>query len=121
VESKRQEGEFRLRSNSTLRAVNGDDVLSAHAPAEKNRRGEIMKLNELSAALAIAANALELAGDRDVRFGLDFYEEVRRFETTLIKQALKYTGGVQIKAAKLLRLNLTTLNTKIKRYDITIP
>ena len=121
LESKRQEGEFILRSSSTLRAVNGDDVLAARAPAEKDRRGEVIKLSELSAALAIAAEALELVGSCDVSGGLDFYEEVRRFEITLIKRALKHTGGSQIKAAKLLGLNHTTLNSKIKSFDIPIP
>jgi len=48
----------------------------------------------------------------------DFYGEVRRFETLLIKKALRLTGGSQIKAAKLLNLNATTLNAKVKSYQI---
>lgn len=50
--------------------------------------------------------------------GVDFYEEVRRFEISLIVQALKFTGGSQKKSAALLRMNHTTLNTKIKSYRI---
>ncbi len=50
--------------------------------------------------------------------GLDFYEEVQRFEISLIVQALKVTHGSQKKAANLLRMNHTTLNSKIKSYHI---
>ncbi|MGH9760650.1 MAG: helix-turn-helix domain-containing protein [Blastocatellia bacterium] len=49
---------------------------------------------------------------------LDFKSEVRRFEVSLIEQALVLTGGHQKKAAKILGLGYTTLNQKIKRYKI---
>ena len=57
----------------------------------------------------------------DVRRGIDFYDEVRRFEVSLIKQALFYTNGKQTAAASLLSLNATTLHSKIKFYGIEIP
>ena len=50
----------------------------------------------------------------------DFYEEVRRFEVDLIKRALLQTGGHQVRAAKLLNLKVTTLNSKIKHYNISL-
>lgn len=50
--------------------------------------------------------------------GLDFYEEVRRFEVRLIKAALSYAEGSQVRAAKLLRLRGSTLNMMISRYKI---
>src|ERR687892_2007498 len=49
--------------------------------------------------------------------GIDFYEEVKRFETGLIKLALERTGGNQAKAARLLQIKPTTLNSKIKLYQ----
>ena len=52
--------------------------------------------------------------------GLDLQEEVRRFEVELIRSALMKTGGRQRRAASLLGMKVTTLNTKIKRYKITI-
>jgi transcriptional regulator with PAS, ATPase and Fis domain len=52
--------------------------------------------------------------------GIQFYEEVQRFEIELIKQALEQTGGHQSRAAKLLGLNTTTLNSKIKSYNIKL-
>ncbi|SRR6266851_3408342 len=54
----------------------------------------------------------------DVQRGVNFYDEVRRFEVSLIKQALFYTNGKQAAAASLLNLNKTTLHSKIKLYDI---
>jgi DNA-binding NtrC family response regulator len=50
--------------------------------------------------------------------GIDFYHEVRHFETGLIRLALDQTGGHQAKAAKLLHIKPTTLNSKIKLYGI---
>ncbi len=50
--------------------------------------------------------------------GLDFYDEVTRFEIDLINRALLRTGGHQVRAAKLLNLKVTTLNSKIKHYNI---
>lgn len=51
---------------------------------------------------------------------LDFYDEVRRFEIFLIKNALRRTKGSQVKAARLLNLNETTLNSKIKNLNIDL-
>ena len=50
--------------------------------------------------------------------GIKLYDEVRRFEVDLIERALEQTGGNQTRAARLLGINLTTLNSKIKRYNI---
>jgi len=50
--------------------------------------------------------------------GVDFYDEVQRFETSLIRLALDQTGGHQARAAHLLRIKPTTLNSKIKLYGI---
>jgi DNA-binding NtrC family response regulator len=54
----------------------------------------------------------------DLTSGIDLFEEVRRFETNLIRQALEETDGRQVQAAKMLGLKMTTLNEKIKRYGI---
>ena len=57
----------------------------------------------------------------DVQKGINFYDEVRRFEVNLIKQALFHTNGKQSAAASLLNLNATTLHSKIKFYGIELP
>ena len=53
--------------------------------------------------------------------GLDYYQELRQFEVELIKCALALTGGKQATAARLLGLKTTTLNTKIKQFNIQPP
>jgi DNA-binding NtrC family response regulator len=50
--------------------------------------------------------------------GIDFYDEVQRFETGLIRLALDQTRGHQAQAARLLHIKPTTLNSKIKHYGI---
>ena len=50
----------------------------------------------------------------------DVHSEVQRFEAELIRSALMRTGGRQRRAARLLGMKVTTLNTKIKRYKITL-
>jgi len=49
---------------------------------------------------------------------LRLQDEVQRFETDLIRSALERTGGNQARAARLLGVKHTTLNAKIKRYQI---
>ena len=50
--------------------------------------------------------------------GLSFADEVNRFETDLILQALEHTHWNKRQAAHLLRMNRTTLTEKIKRKGI---
>ena len=68
-----------------------------------------------------AAEAAASAGggaSLDVSRGVNFYDEVRRFEIDLIRRALEQTGGHQSRSARLLGMNATTLNSKIKTYNI---
>jgi DNA-binding NtrC family response regulator len=50
--------------------------------------------------------------------GIDFYDEVERYEIELIRSALNQCGGNQTQAAKLLHLKSTTLNAKMKHYGL---
>ncbi len=56
--------------------------------------------------------------DIDISRGVNFYDEAKKFEIDLIRRALDQTGGHQSRAARLLGLNATTLNSKIKSYNI---
>ncbi len=56
----------------------------------------------------------------EIQERVDFFEEVRKFETRLIKRALLHAGGSQRKTARLLGINTSTLNNKIKRYRIPV-
>lgn len=50
--------------------------------------------------------------------GIDFNEQVSRMEKELLLKALRISGGVKNRAAKLLNLNRTTLVEKLKRLNI---
>ena len=63
--------------------------------------------------------ALETTENLDLRGGINFYEEIRQYETALIQRSLQLTCGSQKKAARLLGLRPTTLHEKIKRYQIS--
>jgi DNA-binding NtrC family response regulator len=54
----------------------------------------------------------------DISGGISFYDEVNRFQIELIRRALEITGGHQSRAARLLGMNTTTLNSKIRYYNI---
>jgi len=86
------------------------------------------KIRELAASLLDEAESLDhenalaeattTVENLNVRSGVDFFEEVRRFEMMLIGRALELTGGNQARAARLLGLGTTTLNYKIKAYEL---
>lgn len=80
----------------------------------------ITTLKELSLRLLREVQAFGDVNAPTIDGGIDFYEEVSRFEIDLIKRALLQTGGHQGRAAKLLNLKITTLNSKIKHYNITL-
>jgi len=74
-------------------------------------------LKDVALTLLEAVDSLrsaEQSRDHSVRL----HDEVQRFETDLIRTALERTGGNQARAARLLGVKHTTLNAKIKRYQI---
>jgi DNA-binding NtrC family response regulator len=50
--------------------------------------------------------------------GISFKDVIQDFEKRLIESTLEAAGGVQKRAAELLRIKPTTLNEMLKRYDI---
>jgi DNA-binding NtrC family response regulator len=81
-------------------------------------RTRLRSLELLVAELQHGLESLSSPQKRDVADGIDFYEEVSCFEIALIKRALLLAEGHQIKAARLLNLNPTTLNAKVRGYQI---
>lgn len=69
-------------------------------------------------ALKMMAENAGISTDIDMARGINFYDEVKKFEIDLIRRALEQTAGHQSRAARLLGLNATTLNSKIKSYNI---
>lgn len=101
-------------SFAARRGVRHQGMRSGETPL----REKIEDLKEVALTLLHEVKALEQAPTGDVRHGLDFYEEVRRFECALIRRALEQTKGHQGRAARLLGLKVTTLNSMIKRYNL---
>ena len=120
-----------IMETQSKRKNRGSDLASGKPMlriAERPVRDRVDRLVDLAVTLLREAEAL--ARDKaftkestrlqalDLVAGVDFYDEVQRFETGLIKLALEHTGGNQAKAAKLLRIKPTTLNSKIKLYSL---
>ena len=90
-----------------------------HAPApEQSASVKLKTLKELTIALLQEVESFKGQGYLENRPSVNFADEVRRFETDLIRWALMRTGGHQRRAARLLNIKVTTLNAKIKRYHI---
>jgi DNA-binding NtrC family response regulator len=107
-------GNVRELENAIERAVviaPGDDITR-----ECLRR----EIADPQAAAAVARDSAGASSGIDVGRGVNFYDEVRRFEIDLIRRALDQTGGHQSRAARLLGMNPTTLNSKIKTYNINL-
>jgi len=118
-----------LKESDNLRTTSQAQMVHLKL-AERPDRDRIQRVVDLADALLSEAETL--ARDKafteeanklrplDILGGIDFYDEVQRFETHLIKMALAETAGNQAKAARLLGIKATTLNSKIKLYSIQI-
>lgn len=97
----------------------GADRFEQRRPHDLSRE---TPLRESAALLEGLAGAMNAAADivRDYA-PLDegtFYENVERFEMQLIRRALSQTHNNQRQAAELLGLKVSTLNSKVKRYNL---
>ncbi|HEX7295837.1 MAG TPA: sigma-54 dependent transcriptional regulator [Pyrinomonadaceae bacterium] len=114
LESYSWPGNVRELENAIERAVviaPGDDV------TKECLRPEI---SDPQSIVTTSHDGASNAAVHDIARGVNFYEEVRRFEVDLIRRALEQTGGHQSRAARLLGMNATTLNSKIKTYNINL-
>jgi transcriptional regulator with PAS, ATPase and Fis domain len=108
-----------VRESTFMERLNAGNV---NKEASLNERISLLK--DVSQTLSRALEAIEdlkIAGT--IRFpnvagGISFYDEVSRFEISLIQLALRYAQGSQRNAASLLGLKTTTLNSKIKTYNL---
>lgn len=77
------------------------------------------RINSLKVlALTLLREVESLEEQDDTSGALNLQSEVHRFEAEMIRSALIRTGGRQRRAARLLGMKTTTLNSKIKRYRI---
>jgi transcriptional regulator with GAF, ATPase, and Fis domain len=112
------------QERTSLRAA----VQAPFKMTERPVRSRVQRLADLAHILVREAETL--ASDKtfteesnklrtmNIAEGIDFYDEVTRFEINLIKLALERSGRNQAAAARLLHIKPTTLNFKIKLYGI---
>jgi transcriptional regulator with GAF, ATPase, and Fis domain len=98
-----------IESNGATEKTNG----------QPNVEVRLNTLRETVLELLDEVESLSISRPIDIKRGARFSDEVRQFEVNLIRTALGRTSGSQIRAARLLGLKPTTLNAKIKRYNIT--
>ncbi len=105
----------------------GEIVTSGLASSKSGQGSTLLREatleNRLAALRDVALTLLDavdsLRGSQPSRdHSLSLQDEVQRFETDLIRTALERSGGNQARAARLLGVKHTTLNAKIKRYQI---
>ncbi len=111
-----------------------DTAFKKIANINQNPNGEtetnILALGEVVSTLSRAVSRLQTLKDSEINHlfktfelnfpkdGIDFYKAKTLYEINLIEQALRQTHGHQAKAAKLLRMRTSTLNSFIKRHNI---
>jgi len=88
-------------------------------PREIHLIEKIAKLRNVTASLIEEVEKIRLAHASKVEEEISLPTEMRKFEVQLIEQALEKTKGNQTRAARLLGVNVTTLNNKIKRLAIS--
>ncbi len=105
-------GEGLASALSSAKAEPGSTLLR-----EATFENRLEALKDVALTLLDAVDSLRSSqSSRD--HSLRLQDEVRRFETDLIRTALERTAGNQARAARLLGVKHTTLNAKIKRYKI---
>ena len=113
LEAYRWSGNVRELENVIERAV---IITRGNAITKEDLREEVVNPQLAAARSNEQSNATQI----DLTNGTSFYDEVNRFQIDLIRRALEITGGHQSRAARLLGMNTTTLNSKIRYYNIRL-
>lgn len=104
-------------------------INTRNSTQEKEERN-ISALGDVVSTLSNAVNTLQDLKDSETNHlfknfemnfpkdGIDFYKATKLYEVNLVEQALRITRGHQAKAAKLLNMRTSTLNSFIKRHEI---
>ncbi len=103
----------------TTESNNNGSTVEGNGNGGQNVDVRLNTLRETVLQLLEEVESLAVSRPVDIKRGARYSDEVRQFEVNLIRTALGRTSGSQIRAARLLGLKPTTLNAKIKRYNIT--
>ena len=116
----RSAAERRVPANLTARHRPARTAAPSAGTSSSSIDARIGSLRILAQSLMRQIEALQIEAASGSTVEFDAQTEVRRFEAELIRSALISTGGRQRRAAHLLGMKVTTLNTKIKRYQINL-
>ena len=115
-------------AKAVVESISGRRLVGLRSRNEAAGPQRLERIREMATVLLDEAASLEretalaeasaAPNKLDLKSGIDFFEEVRRFEIRLISRALELTGGNQARAARMLGLGTTTLNYKIKAYEM---
>jgi transcriptional regulator with GAF, ATPase, and Fis domain len=113
----------RLRESSSSASIPLHLRIAEHPVRDRVQRLVTLALSLLNEAQNLARDKAFTEASTHLKSlnmaeGIDFYKEVERFEIELIRLALDRTHGCQAKAARLLQIKPTTLNSKIKLLGI---
>jgi DNA-binding NtrC family response regulator len=106
----------KLMEGERLRLLKTAETKATHFETASTSRLEALKV--LALALLSEIDALGQIASHGPQRSINLADEVRRFETDLIRGALMQTGGRQRRAARLLGMKVPTLHAKMKRYQI---
>jgi transcriptional regulator with GAF, ATPase, and Fis domain len=102
----------------TERPLNpGDDSACFESTLHDHR---LKVLKDLVLMLLSEVESLQFERPTHAEGAICLQNQVQRFESDLIRQALYRAGGNQAQAARLLGVKHTTLNAKIHRYGISL-
>src|SRR5687768_3083211 len=107
-----------MNTETTLTIESNNNGSTLETPGGETVDVRLNTLRETVLALLEEVESLAVSRPVDIKRGARYSDEVRQFEVNLIRTALGRTSGSQIRAARLLGLKPTTLNAKIKRYNI---
>ena len=105
-----------MNTEATLGTQTNEPIANGNGTGTVDVR--LNTLRETVLQLLEEVESLAISRPVDIKHGARYSDEVRQFEVNLIRTALGRTSGSQIRAARLLGLKPTTLNAKIKRYNI---
>ena len=113
-------GNIRELSNlvERLAILNSNGLVDLKDLPEKYRAGIALPASDTSPAVARAApQTTHVALPSD---GMDLRETLGQMERQLIRQALDSAGGTVAGAARLLKLQRTTLVEKMRKYEMSV-
>lgn len=106
-------------------------IVQSNSNSSAEVEDNILAIGDVVSSLSDAVSVLQTLKDAgtnqlfknfELKFpknGIDFYQAKKLYEINLIEQALRASRGHQAKAAKLLKMKTSTLNSFIKRHKIS--